>query len=89
MKFSWSIFAIKLTSRKFWVALGGLATSIMAFMNCDSNTIVQVTAIIGAVGTVAGYLIANGLTDDSATSATAETSSATTDEQSTDTTKEA
>lgn len=63
-KFSWDVFAIKITSRKFWVALAGLATSIMAFMQCDSNTIVQVTAIIGALGSVVGYLIANGLTDD-------------------------
>lgn len=64
MKFSWDVFAIKITSRKFWVALAGLATSIMAFANYDSDTIVQVTAIIGALGSVVGYLIANGLTDD-------------------------
>ncbi|MGE4214830.1 MAG: hypothetical protein AB7E42_08655 [Anaerotignaceae bacterium] len=63
-KFSWDVFVIKLTSRKFWVAVAGLATSIMAFMQCDSNTIVQVTAIIGALGSVVGYLIANGLTED-------------------------
>ena len=63
-QFSWSYFAIKMTSRKLWVAIAGLATSIMAFMQCDSNTIVQVTAIIGAIGSVLGYLIANGLTDD-------------------------
>ena len=69
-KFSWDVFAIKITSRKFWVALAGLATSIMAFMQCDSNTIVQVTAIIGALGSVVGYLIANGLTEDASTSAT-------------------
>ncbi len=73
MKFSWDVFAIKITSRKFWVALGGLATSIMAFMQCDSNTIVQVTAIIGALGSVVGYLIANGLTEDT-TVTTTETS---------------
>ena len=69
-KFSWDVFAIKITSRKFWVALAGLATSIMAFMQCDSNTIVQVTAIIGALGSVVGYLIANGLTDDTTTTTT-------------------
>jgi len=71
-KFSWDVFAIKITSRKLWVALAGLATSIMAYMNCDSNTIVQVTSIIGAVGTVVGYLIANGLSDseDDSTSTT-------------------
>ncbi|MEA5085587.1 MAG: hypothetical protein VB018_15815 [Lachnospiraceae bacterium] len=68
MKFSWDVFAIKITSRKFWVALAGLATSIMAFMQCDSNTTVQVTAIIGALGSVVGYLIANGLTDEVDTS---------------------
>lgn len=62
-KFSWDVFAIKITSRKLWISIAGLATSIMAYMNCDSNTIVQVTSIIGAVGTVVGYLIANGLSD--------------------------
>ena len=70
MKFSWNVFAIKITSRKFWVALAGLATSVMAFMQCDSNTIVQVTAIIGALGSVVGYLIANGLTEDTFTTTT-------------------
>ena len=69
-KFSWDVFAIKITSRKFWVALAGLATSVMAFMQCDSNTIVQVTAIIGALGSVVGYLIANGLTEDVVTTTT-------------------
>lgn len=69
-KFSWSYFAIKMTSRKLWVSIAGLATSIMAFYKCDSNTIVQVTAIIGAIGTVVGYLIANGLTDDTTTEIT-------------------
>ena len=69
-KFSWDVFVIKITSRKFWVALAGLATSIMAFMQCDSNTIVQVTAIIGALGSVVGYLIANGLTDDTSATTT-------------------
>jgi len=74
-KFSWDIFAIKITSRKLWVAIAGLATSIMAYMNCDSNTIVQVTSIIGAIGTVVGYLVANGLSDsgDDATSRTSGT----------------
>jgi hypothetical protein len=72
-KFSWDVFAIKITSRKFWVALAGLATSVMAFMQCDSNTIVQVTAIIGALGSVVGYLIANGLTEDVVTTSVEET----------------
>ncbi len=65
--FSWDIFFIKITSRKFWLAIAGLVTAVMAYNNCDSNTIVQVTAIIGGLGTVVGYLIANGLTDDATT----------------------
>ncbi len=68
MKFSWDVFAIKITSRKFWIAIAGLATSIMAFLRCDESTVVQVTAMIGAFGSVIGYLIANGLTDDVADS---------------------
>lgn len=72
MKFSWSVFAIKITSRKFWVALAGLATAIMAFFACDSNTTVQVTSVITALGTVVGYLIANGLTDSTETTASTE-----------------
>lgn len=72
MKFDWNVFFIKITSRKFWVALAGLITSIMAFFNCNNETIVQVAAIIAAVGTVVGYLIANGLTDDAIKTAEAE-----------------
>lgn len=66
-KFDFDLFLIKITSRKFWVALAGLATAIMAFMNCDNNQVVQVASIITALGSVVGYLIANGLTDDSVT----------------------
>ncbi|MEA5085124.1 MAG: hypothetical protein VB018_13400 [Lachnospiraceae bacterium] len=64
-KFDFDLFLIKITSRKFWVALAGLATAVMTFMNCDNNEIVQVASIITALGSVVGYLIANGLTDDS------------------------
>ena len=63
MKFSWDKFFIKITSRKFWVALVGLATAIMTLLRYDNSTIVQVSAIISALGMVVGYLIANGLTD--------------------------
>ncbi|HCT65345.1 MAG TPA: hypothetical protein DIC60_08805 [Lachnospiraceae bacterium] len=66
-KFDFDLFLIKITSRKFWVALAGLATAIMTFMNCDNNAVVQVTSIITALGSVVGYLLANGLTDDSVT----------------------
>lgn len=70
MKFDWDLFYIKITSRKFWVALAGLITSIMAFFNCNNETVVQVAALISTLGSVIGYLVANGLTEDT----TAETS---------------
>ena len=63
MKFSWDKFFIKLTSRKFWVALVGLATAIMTLLKYDNSTIVQVSAIISALGVTIGYLVANGLED--------------------------
>lgn len=64
MKFSWHLLAIKLTSRKLWISFAGLAASVMAYMKCDSNTIVQVTAVIGASGSIVGYLVANESRDD-------------------------
>lgn len=64
MKFSWEVFYIKITSRKFWVALAGLITSVMAFFNCNNDAVVQVASMISTLGSVVGYLIANGLSDD-------------------------
>lgn len=79
MKFSWHTFFIKLTSRKLWVSIAGLVAAVMAYLNCNDNTTVQVSAIIMALGSVVGYLIANGLTDSTGTESVsdAETSDAT------------
>lgn len=55
--------ARKLTSRKFWAAVVGFVTPVMAFMNVSDNTAVQVTAIIMAGGTLIAYIIGEGLTD--------------------------
>jgi uncharacterized membrane protein len=71
-QFSWDVFYIKITSRKFWVSLAGLITALLAFFKADNDTIVQVAAIIGALGTVIGYLIANGLSEDGTTAGTAD-----------------
>lgn len=53
----------KLTSRKFWAAVAGFATPIMTMLNASENTIVQVTSIIMAGGTLIAYIIGEGLTD--------------------------
>ena len=66
MKFSWEVFKIKMTSRKFWISIAALATAIMTLNNCGDNTILQVTSIITAAGVAVGYAIGNGLTDDTA-----------------------
>lgn len=55
----------KLTSRKFWALLAGLATSVMAFAGADENVILQVTGVIGAVGSCVGYMLAEGIADGS------------------------
>ena len=72
-QFSWSYFAIKMTSRKLWLSVAGLATAIMALMNVESNTQVKIVALISAVSVVVGYLIANGLTDDTDTTTETDT----------------
>lgn len=53
----------KLTSRKFWAAVAGFVTPVMAFMNISDNVAVQVTSIIMAGGTLIAYIIGEGITD--------------------------
>ncbi|MDE6015089.1 MAG: hypothetical protein K2H41_05250 [Acetatifactor sp.] len=53
----------KLTSRKFWVAVVGFATSLMAMMQVSDSTAVQVTALIMAGGTLIAYIIGEGMAD--------------------------
>lgn len=55
--------ARKLTSRKFWAAVVGFVTPVMAFAQVPDNTAVQVTAIIVAGGTLIAYIIGEGMTD--------------------------
>lgn len=78
MKFSWSYFAIKMTSRKLWMSIAGLAVAIMTLMSIDSNTQVKITSLISAISVVVAYLIANGLTDDTSTEDVSGTSSGST-----------
>lgn len=53
----------KLTSRKFWVAVTGLAISIMALTGTDANTQTQITALIMAGASVVAYIVGEGLVD--------------------------
>lgn len=58
----------KLSSRKFWALLAGLATSAMVLMNVSDNTATQVVAIIGAFGSVAVYMLSEAYVDGQAVS---------------------
>lgn len=55
--------ARKLTSRKFWAAIVGFVTPLMAMLRVSDDTAVQVVAIIMAGGTLIAYIIGEGLTD--------------------------
>ncbi len=53
----------KLTSRKFWLALVGFATAIMVLFGVEDIKIEQVCALIGALGSLCAYILAEGYAD--------------------------
>ena len=53
----------KLTSRKFWMAVGGLVTGIMIAFGTDSETVETVSGIIMSAASVVAYIIGEGLAD--------------------------
>lgn len=53
----------KLTSRKFWAAVVGFATTILAVFNVDSLTTEKVVALIGAIGLLIAYIVGEGMVD--------------------------
>ena len=57
----------KLSSRKLWLALSGLAIGVLALFGVNSNTTQQVSGVIMALGSVIAYIVGEGLVDASAT----------------------
>ena len=55
----------KLSSRKLWSAVAGVAVSLMAMFGIDEMTSGQVTALISAVGVLVAYIFAEGMVDSS------------------------
>lgn len=53
----------KLSSRKFWAAIGGIAVSVVAFTKASPETTERIVAFIGAIGTLATYMLAEGIAD--------------------------
>lgn len=60
MKIDWKR---KLSSRKFWAAVGGFAAAILAFLGASEAVSTQVTAIISAAGVLIAYILAEGFAD--------------------------
>ena len=53
----------KLTSRKFWLSVSVLVTSLLMVFNSDAGTVERVTALIVALGDVAAYIFTEGKVD--------------------------
>lgn len=60
MKINWKQ---KLTSRKFWAAIIGFITAILAAFGIPDLTIEQVIAVITASAALIAYIIGEGLVD--------------------------
>lgn len=52
----------KLSSRKFWVALAGLAVGVIALLGIKTDTS-QITGVIMALGSVIAYIFGEGYVD--------------------------
>lgn len=60
MKIDWKR---KLTSRKFWMSVVGLATGLVLAFNGSAETAETVSGIIMSAASVVAYVIGEGLTD--------------------------
>jgi len=64
----------KLSSRKFWALLAGLATAALVLANVPEDTITRVVALIGAFGSIAVYMLAEAYVDGQAVGETVDNS---------------
>lgn len=53
----------KLTSRKFWVAIAGFVTGLMAYFKADAEQIDRIGGLIMQAASVIAYIIGEGLAD--------------------------
>ena len=60
MKIDWKL---KLSSRKFWAALGALAVALCALMGVDELTAEKLAAVISALSVLATYILTEGYLD--------------------------
>lgn len=53
----------KLSSRKFWTALGALFAAVAVVCGAGESVITEVSAIISAAGVLVAYILGESLTD--------------------------
>ncbi|MBO5374619.1 MAG: hypothetical protein J6A54_04140 [Clostridia bacterium] len=53
----------KLTSRKLWLAIIGFVTALLVAFGVDDIKIEQICALIGALGSLCAYILAEGYAD--------------------------
>jgi hypothetical protein len=53
----------KLTSRKLWLAIAGFVTALLVLFGVDELRIEQVCTLIGALGSLCAYILAEGYAD--------------------------
>lgn len=53
----------KLSSRKFWAAIGALAIALCALLGVDELTSEKLAAVIGALSVLFGYIFTEGRLD--------------------------
>lgn len=63
MKIDWNTIARKLSSRKFWALLAALAVSVCTALGVIPATTENITAIIGALGACAVYMLSEAYVD--------------------------
>lgn len=56
----------KLSSRKFWAAVGGVVISIMVIFGADSGSQERIAGAITSTGVLVTYILAEGATDKAA-----------------------
>ena len=53
----------KLTSRKFWSAIAGFVTGLIAFLKNPTGDAATITALIMSFGSLIAFIVAEGLVD--------------------------
>lgn len=63
MKIQWNDIIRKLTSRKLWMAVAGVATGIATILGAEANDIQTVSGAVLSAASVLGYIMAEASVD--------------------------